>query len=278
MQAPLLEAVKSSHDSKRVEVISRLPEFYDAGFVVSKSSDGFQHQGDGLFFSGLALYALDCADGQPIANAFAEMFRAKDGGAYRHPSQADREVSLDGLLALFRGINKRIDKCGERDFWAPLMAKTRAAVSASMPAEFNLISAMMAYKLGLSDVPDLRRMDLLGLEVVTWANLVRNRQAACYRIHLGLLALQTMEEMGAEISDKTRAAFADATNGLEMRTSDHFSGRSGLGDWLSGFSYDAWQYAHQRCPIWEKNDSEGMQHPAVDYLVGYSDFYERNAK
>lgn len=265
---------KTQYDEKRAATVSRLPRFLDRGFVISWQNGGMLHQGDSLLFSGLALYSLNCQEGQPIADGFAEMLKSRDGGAYRHPDQADKEVSLDGLLGMFRGINKRVKVCGEKDLWAGLMRNTRARIAASMPAEFNLVSAMMAYTLGLSDVPDLRRMETLSIEIAAWAKLVRTRKAAAYRIHLGLLALQTMEEMGAEISDKQRDRFAESTDGLQMATTDHFCKRSGLVSWLNGFKYDVWQYQFQRSPVWEAPDGYGQEHPGIDYLVGYADLYK----
>lgn len=270
--------MQATREAKFHEVKDRLPDFLDRGFVVSLHGDEKLHHGDSLFFSGLALYALDCKSGQPIADAIAKMLKDTDGGAYRHPDQASREISMDGLLTMYRGINKRIMHCGEKDFWAPLMKKTRARIAASMPAQFNLISAMMDYILGFADVPDLRRMDYLSVEVAGWAALVKYRKAAAYRIHLGLLALQTMEEMGVEISDRQRERFAAATTGTSLPTTDQFSGRGGLGSWLDSFKFDEWQYRHQREPSWERNDGDGQRHPGIDYLVGYADLYKGSPK
>lgn len=261
------------HATKLAEVVSRLPEFLDRGFVISKQNGTTLHQGDSLLFSGLALYAMDCQAGQPIADGFADMLRQTDGNVYRHPDQPDREVSLDGLLGMYRGINKRVQFCGEKDLWAGLMEHTRAKVSASMPAEFNLVSSMMEFVLGIGDCPDLRRLETLTIEVSAWADLVRLRKDTAYRIHLGLLALQTLEEMGAPLSDKQRGRFAQATDGTNLVTTDHFSGRPGLSEFLDGFQYNTWQYRFQRNPDWEKPDGQDQEHPGVDYLVGYADLY-----
>ncbi len=257
------------------EVSERLGGYFlDRGFVVSRTTDGAREgKGDSLLFTGLALYALDCKAGVPLADGLAKMFEVTEGGAYRHPDLASEEVSLDGLLGLYRGIHKRVAHCGEKDLWAPLMRNHRVKMAGNLPAEFNLVAAMLGYKLGLNDVPDLRRVENLALEVNAWAVLVKARKAACYRIHLGLLSLQAMVEMGVPISDKARGTFAEITNGLGMPTIDHFSGRSGLEDWLHGFQYNIYEYRHQRCQAWEQPDGGDLLRPGVDFLVGYADLY-----
>ncbi len=269
---PMAE-VPLSHSERFNEVVARFPRFLDRGFVVSINQGDFAHQGDSLLFSGLSLYALSCKDGQPIADAFVKMLTDLDGGAYRHPDLATQEVSLDGLLGMYRGIAKRVLFCGEKDLWAPLMRNHRARMAAELPAEFSYIPEVLSSVLGLNDMPDARRRDTLAAEISTWAALVKASKSACYRIHLGLIGLQTLDFLGSGISDKQRGDFAEATNGTGMPTTEHFSGRSGLGEFLDGFEYNKWEYNFQRCEKWESPDGAGMDHPAVDYLVGYADLY-----
>lgn len=259
--------------AKYAEVVERLPRFLDRGFVDSIFEGQNQHQGDSLLFSGLALYALDCQSGQPIADAFAKMMEERDGGVYRHPDLPDKEASLDGLLGLYRGITKRINQCGETGLWARVMKNHRARMAASLPAEFNLVSDTLSYRLGLSDKPDPRRLGLLSKEVASWATLVKRARGACYRIHLGLISLQTLDALGTPISDEDRGLFAEATKDTDMPAVDEYGGRPALEEFLQNFEYNRWQYRHQRCSIWETNDGYGMEHPAIDFLVGYADLY-----
>lgn len=261
-----------AHAARALEITERLPGFLDRGFVVSLYEGLTMHQGDSLLFSGLALYALSCEDGKPIADGLEKMLKDLDGGAYRHPDQPDREVSLDGLLGLYRGLAKRV-ACGEKDRWAAVMKNHRARVAASLPAEFNLVAETLGYKLGLNAEPDMQRLHSLAVEVTTWSRLVIAGHRACYRIHLGTLALQTMEDMGYKVRDADRAEFAQVTNGIDMPTIDAFAGREALPAYLDHFTASEWQYRHQRCPKWEDPDGAGMQHPGIDYLVGFADLY-----
>lgn len=258
---------------KRAHAAARLPNFLDRGFVVSRLNGEAKHQGDSLLFSGLAMYALTREEGQPIADAMLKMLEDLDGGVYRHPDLKDAEPSLDGLLGLYRGIIKRINFYGEAATWAKYMVHHNSRVAASLPAEFNLVADTLAFKLGLREEPDMRRLHTLAVEVTEWARIVIGAKRACYRVHLGLLALQNMEEMGYPVRDDDRAAFAAVTQGAKLVTVDNYAGRPGLEDFLTNFAYNTWQFFPQRCPSWEKNDGDGMEHPAVDFLVGYSDLY-----
>ncbi len=270
--SPMTIDPEAPHQVRYDEVVARLPDFLDKGFIVSKK-DGESHGlGDSLLFSGLALYALDCKAGQPIADAFLKMLKDLDGGVYRHPDIPDKEPSLDGLLGMYRGIIKRIG-CDGIAPWAEAMKNHRARMAASLPPEFNLISDTLAFKLGLAGIPDQRRVKTLALEVSTWAFLVKQSKTACYRVHLGLIALQAMDDMGMGPDEQSRGHFAEASSGLDMPTVDHYSGRPGLKDWLDNFEYDVWQYYFQRCPRWESPDGQGLNHPALDFLVGYADLY-----
>lgn len=268
IKEPTVELAKKCQD-----VVERFPEFLDRGFVVSLYQGTKIHQGDSLLFSGLALYALDCKNGQPIADALMAMLDSLDGGVYRHPDLPEKEPSLDGLLGMYRGITKRINMCGETDQWAKVMTHHNARMAAALPAEFNLVADALGHRLGLNGEPDARRRETLAAEIVAWTELVKARKAACYRVHLGLLALQTMDDLGFPIPAGSRGQFAAATDGLQMPTIDHYSGRDGLEAFLQDFKYNDWQFALQRCEKWEPRDGFDQQHPGVDYLVGYADLF-----
>lgn len=271
---PTTQVPEYDHSNKYHNVSTRLPDFLDRGFVVSKDPSGnLIHQGDSLLFSGLALYALDCYSGDPIANAFEKMLTDLDGGAYRHPDLAERELSLDGLLGFYRGISKRVFNCGEKDRWAEAMKNHRARVASALPAEFNYVGDMLSYKLGLSDKPDSKRVKTLAFEITQWANLVKLSKSACYRIHLGLLVMQILDQLGEPVSDEDRGAFAAAVKGTDMPAVEEYSGRPALDAYLTNFKYNEYQYRHQRCGTLEGPDGLGQDHPGVDFLVGYADLY-----
>lgn len=254
----------------RADLVQRLPRFLDRGFVVSLGSGIPRNQGDSLFFSGLALYALDIDEGQPIADALVKMLTDLDGGTYRHPDRKD-EVSLDGLLGMYRGIAKRIRYFDEGDLWRPLLAKHQHKTS--LPGAYSLIPDTIYWQLGLGQEPCPERFKNLIKEAVNWTERTRQARLSAYRIHLNLLALQTMSELSAIPSMDLLEHFSIATNGLEMRTIDHFLGRPGLLAYLDSFVYNQWQYAHQRCVLWETPDGASEEHPGLDYLVGWADYY-----
>ncbi len=242
----------------RADVVARLSQFIDKGFVVSLRGGSACNKGDSLLFSGLSLYALDKEEGEPIAKAFEKMLTDLNGGTYRHPDLAE-ETSLDGLIGMYRGIAKRIRHCDEEKRWLPLLKNHKP----SLPREFDVVrSALMGESVNLDTIEDLVS------NAANWTDRCRTSNLSAYRVHLYLLALQTLTELGihAEIS-----AFSKATDGLQMATVDHFCGRQGLLDFVAHFEYNKWQYKHQRCPLWEVPDGLGDEHPAIDYLVAYAD-------
>lgn len=245
------------------EVVARLPEFYQyGGWVISENGD--DHHGDSLLFTGLALYGLPCAEGEPPAAALEAML--KTGAYYRYPGDADT-VSMDGLLGLYRGIAHRVDACNENDRWA---AALRGApdVSGLMPAGFDYVRQLLLAKLNLGSEPTDALKDLLAASAETWTRVVNVTHSACFRGHLSLIALQTVDELGGDIDGE---GFCDASKGMRIETAEEYCGRGGLQDWLGAFTYDVWEYAHQRCPSWEAADGNGGHHPAVDFLVAHED-------
>lgn len=40
-----------------------------------------------------------------------------------------------------------------------------------------------------------------------------------------------------------------------MPVVEHFCGRPGLQAWIDAFSFNTWEYAHQRSPVWETPDA-----------------------
>jgi hypothetical protein len=88
-----------------------------------------------------------------------------------------------------------------------------------------------------------------------------------------LNTFQIVEELGGKISSESRNVFCAATKGAGLPTTDSWCGRGGLDTWLDSFVYNTWQYRHQRCPGWEVADGAGDDQPAVDELVGWTDFH-----
>lgn len=247
------------------EVVSRLSDFLDQGFIVSRK--GNDNHGDSLIFTGLGLYGSPCLDSNAelMAQALESMLKAKT--YYRFPGDPD-SVTMDQYLGLYRGIASRIERCGEKERWKEALSQ---AASASLPAGFDYVRRFLMSKVDLESEPPVSLRAEMEGSATLWSGGVIKDHAACYRVHLSLIALQTVEELGGSLSTQGKAAFCSVSRGTKIATLEHFCGRSDLGDFLTNFTYDVWQYKHQRCPDWESPDGNGEEQPAIDYLVAYRD-------
>lgn len=256
------------------DAVARALTFFDAqGFPVSRRGVEEKNQGDGLIFLGLAMAGLPCAEGMLARDAAARMITELSGGLYRHPTLAD-QISLDGPLGLYRGIAARVKNCGERAYWQPLLDlhmaflrvngyRLNASSDVTIPLDFRLVPAALAgEKLEASQTA-------LEFEVASWAAAVRTAREGSYRINLGLLTFEALEDSGTDISANGRNAFCSATRGTDLPTVEQWCGRNGLEDFLGGFVYNVWQYRHQRTPAWESEDGNGDEQPGFDFLIGW---------
>lgn len=267
-----------------VDVNRLQDDFLDQGFVVSRYASGeAEHRGDALIWSGIALGVLPCDEGDDIENALISMVERLDGGLYRHPELADR-VSMDGALGFYRGVAQRLRCSGKRDLWASplklhyefsLKHKTglNAASTAELVPEFTYVRDLLLAEVGLRGKPSADRQRTLETQTAGWALAAKLKRASCFRIHLGLITLQTIESLGGQISEKGRDQFCSATKSLELPTVNHWCGRPGLLDFLHSFKHDEWEYRLQRCTNWESPDGNGLLTPALDRLVGLSEYY-----
>lgn len=250
-------------------VAKRAITFLDRGFVVTKKADGsFKNQGDSLIFTGLLLYGLDCARGNLILPAIIKMIKDRKGGAYRHPDLPD-EINIDGLLGLYRGLAKRVTICG--DDLIGILQLHNAWVDRNkgiLPVGFDFVEKQLT-----GQNPTASHQAEMEAAAVAWATGVVAQKAACYRIHLGLISMQTAEELGRKTSDEARTKFCFATKGIGMPTVENWCGRSDLSSFIDDFSYNTWQYRHQRCGTWESPDGDDDIQPGIDYLVAYSEMH-----
>lgn len=263
------------------DVEARLPSFIQQDFIHSITNGIPTAQGDGLFFTGLAAYGADCATGAPLITGLEDMITSMNGAIYRDPTLTNESI-LDGALAFYRGVTKRVNKCGELSVWAPLIKlhldymETHSDVlnvdGSKLSGGFDYIRNLLAYKLGVALEPSYVDQQVLeDLVVTTWTEADIAAKAACYRAHLALISLQTIEELGGTVTATARNSFCSSTNGVGMITADNWCGRGGASDWLNSFQYNVWQYRPQRCTKWETPDAGGSSQPAIDYLVVYED-------
>lgn len=263
------------------EAADRAAGMLDRGWVVCQDAGANACKGDSLIFSGLALYALDCTRAYGIEEALRDMLTTLGGGLWRHPDLPD-SVSLDGALGFYRGVGARIRRCyGARPSWAVSFAQhleflrshdgLNPSGDGDLPLDFDTVPDAIAAELGLGERVSQDRINSIGFEVSAWADAVVFEKAAAYRIHLGLIAWQTLEEMGYEIPTVYRNRFCHVTREAGLPSVDHWCGRTT--DFVSTFEYDAWEYRLQRA-AWELPDGNGRKTAAIDLLVFLRDAYD----
>ena len=255
-------------------------KFLENDRVVSRGVDKKpENVGDSLVFSGLALYALPCSMGDRIERQLIHEILTEDGALMRHPTLSRDDASLDGALGLYFGIAERIKRCqGSKEAWKPAIKKHLEFVSShdlklnprsdsKLEKYFDYVLYLLGSELGVKTKPTDDVKTLLSLEIGLWAKACVVSKKSCFRVHLGLLALKTIESLGENIPDPLKIEFCKVTNGIDMPTVDHYCKRGDLKAWIDEFDYNIWEYRHQRCGQWEKPDANGYETPALDYLV-----------
>lgn len=283
------EPAKPSDATREVysSAVSRLTTgFLENGWVVSRHDDRTpEHQGEGLLWTGIWLYASPCAQGAASDAMLRETILRRDGALVRYEPlgeyEGGRDVTLDGALGLYRGIADSIVRCNRSDLWTPVLSKHLAylidhqgklneAAPTYLIDEFAFIPQALGARLGL--VPDIEPNDVRRLEAVVaaWAALVNATHEAAYRAHLGLIALQTMQDLGYEVQ---WGGFCAATRGMGIATIENQCARAGLKEWIRDFQYNRYEYQFQRA-VWETENTEGIQTPGLDFLVAIRDLYK----
>lgn len=271
-------------------VQDRLVGMLDGGYVVSRWDDGRpEHLGDALIWSGIALHALDCAHGQPIEDSLVAMVGELEGGLWRHPMLPD-QVSMDGSTGFYRGVASRIDRCpGARERWAAAFAQHQAFsrpadrlnpdADVVLPKEFPYVRDLLAHRLGLAGQPSADRLRILEAEVIAWARAPKlahdtgKGSDACFRINVGYQTLRTIQALGGPLSAPAKDLFCATAHYANFATVEHWCERADIGEWIAGFEYDRYEYAHQRCP-WESADGKaGLVTPALDLAEALKEKY-----
>jgi hypothetical protein len=248
------------------DVVDRAVAMSEAGWVVSRWSDGSaEHRGDSLLFTAIAMGAVsakDCARAAPFEHALLTMLEANDGLVHRHPLIAG--YSLDGLLGLWWGIDKRIRACPEsRGRWATILPAHARIVH--IEPFFDVVLQQVMAELGIAAEPSAYERGRLGSEIAGWAIAVVGQKEPAYRLHLGFLALDVID------APNGKTAFCHAVRGSQIALLDEFCDRGeGIAPFFRGFAFNLWEYAHQRSPAWETPDGKpGLLTPAIDLLVGW---------
>lgn len=243
-----------------LEIQDRALKMSDNGWVVSRGTAGTaEHKGDALLWTGLALGTMNCEYDQPVKDALIKMLTDTAGGLYRHPDIPD-EWSIDGAIGLYWGLSHRVALCHDADDWKDLFSLHMEKVA--LPPYFDVMRQTVAAQLGLATNPDTNSRGRLGAEVAAWAISTVSQKAAAYRLHLGFLVLDVVD------APKGAGAFCAVVDVAKIPLIEHFCGRPSLDAWLQDFQYNLYEYRHQRAD-WEGPDGQGLETPAIDYLIGY---------
>lgn len=246
--------------------VERALTFEDStGFVISRNGDEEKHQGDSLLFTGLLVASTTCEKGARAAQAIFDM----KPSFWRHPSLPDEDVSLDQALGAYLAIAYRIQKCGEKEKWAPFLAEHKRVGGPDVPPYFQYVRDRLFELAGVADSPK-DELAALEAELGLWALGVKLSKSACYRPHLGLLSFEVLELVG---DSPGGGDFCANTKSMDLPTVDQWCGRDGLAEFLENYEPNVWAYRHQRCPAWEDPDGNGDQHPGIDFLRAWTTYY-----
>lgn len=272
---PSTKSIQELYDDASKRLVT---QFLEHRRVVSWGKDSKpENAGDSLIWSGIALYGLPCDLGSVIESQIVE--EMKDGFLMRHPTLEPNDASLDGALGLYFGIADRISRCtGSKELWSPVIKKHIEFVKShgnklnpnsgsKLEKYFDYVLFLLGSRLGVQTKPTQDVKLLLGLEIGEWARATIVAKKSCFRIHLGWLALKTVESLGENWQPIVKDNFCDVTRETQIPVVDHYCGRASLKKYIADFKYDQWEYRHQRCGLWETPDAGGFQTPAVDYLL-----------
>ncbi len=265
---------------KYIEAITRLKSNHlENGWVVSRTIEGDpEHQGEGLLWSGLWIAAAPCGEASETSIVLREMVMRHKGGLVRIEPlgeyEGGREITLDGALGLYRGIAEEIMRCGLKgDWYEPTLAhlnyvtqhsnKLNENAKAELIKEFTYILDLLAYRLSIRAEPSTDRLRMLEAQVTSWAAAVTSTKAAAYRIHLGFIALETVERLGKKVN---WGAFCLASKGADIPIVDAKCGRGDLKAWIDAFQYNVWEERNQRSGNWERPDGNGLETPGLDLI------------
>lgn len=285
---PAPESIKAlfSEAEDRLEA-----SFLEAGQVVSRHPDGTpEHQGDSLIWTGMYLGVASCDKGQASENALLNMLHATGGALERfHPlpdEYLNNPASMDGALGLYWGVANRVARCPEtRQVWLDAMAlhasylegnngRLNGSHAARLVPEFDLVlDRLVGHLAGTGGGRNPPKLNRLLLESIGWATATVASRKSGFRIHLVLLALQTLEASGETLPKTGWATLCQVTKKADMPTLDAWCGRGGLLDYIDSFKYNEWEMRLQRAGAWEQPDGNGLATPGLDLLVAIRQAY-----
>lgn len=274
-------------------------DFTVDGYIVSREDGEPEHTGEAILWAGIAAGALPCDKANRFIHFLAKM--STDNGGYFErwsplgEKYEDRPINFDGMSGVYFGFAGYLSRCGSNpaivDAWGMHRAyleenegRLHPNIEETYPKAFDSVLQSIDYKLGLrGSEPSKDALTLVSATASGWAAATVASKEACYRIHLGYLQLKALDMLGTPTG---RTSFCKATGKLgnpretaiDIPLIDHYCGRQGLEQYLDDFEFDRWEMRHQRCGLWETPDGNGDETPGLDYLIGYSEFYQARLK
>jgi hypothetical protein len=272
--------------AKHSEARTRLNNFLDPDpWVVSVYDNGrIEHTGDSLIWTGILLASLPCdPEAEALTLSLQQTLWQSMGEIYRHPTLPDK-ISLDGAIGLYRGISSQVHRCtwakdlwrewvlSHRNFLALNDSKLNKASEVRLENGFEILLSALLYSLGEGSRPS--STDSFAAKMTAWAAAVRFSKPSCFRLHLGYQSLRILDDTGVGISPRQRAIWCEQAAGNDVPLIDHYCGRKDIRPWIEAFSYNTWEYRHQRCGDWEKPDGKtGLETPGIDLMHAIVEAY-----
>jgi hypothetical protein len=251
--------------SRFLELQERALRSSDNGWMVNRYKDtgGVHDPGDSGLFTGIFLGVATCDIVPIIAQKIADEIKRLGGLYPRHPTLPG--YRLDAHLGLFWGTVHAGRRCGLKAIDPLAVALAMNADAIDLEPPFWVARAQALFEVGVElEPPPAEARGFLGTSLIVWATGVVNERAAGYRLHLGFLALDTID------APNSKVGFCAAVKPADIPLLEHWCGRADLETWIEGFAEDVWEYRHQRA-AWETPDGDCLGRPctspALDYLI-----------
>lgn len=257
-----------------------LRDHTENGWIVSRENGQPRHQGDSLLWTGIAMAATTCEDGQIFADRMRTMLKENAGALVRYEPLPENykdgnEISFDGATGLYFGILARLVRCPSNiadwdaiwpvhlGFLERNYEYLHPNSTAAVEPPFNALRDIISHKLGRGDMPGGVRLSALEAAATGWAYAVVKVREPAFRIHLAWLYMRSLERVNA-LSEGGRNGFCAAAKPAKLPLVEIWCGRMTVTDW--DFKLNEFEYASQR-GAWEKPDGKGYETPGLDRIL-----------
>jgi hypothetical protein len=254
----------------------------EAGYVVTRKPDGgIEHKGDAVLWTGLAMMALPCADGDELFRRVVEDTTRRGGliGRWAADPKPEAPSSRDQVRGAMMGFTERAVRCGDmelaRETWRLHMQYVAANDGGLFPGanqgyrvtEFFLWPwTMVGEFFGIQPHQGSKTVFESGLSATAFA--IVTQEAPAYPIHLATLDVILSVKIGSPVSELGLKAFCRAASGAGLGLTDWLCRRKTARTLLAAWNEDVYEYQWQRA-TWETPDADGNRTPGVDFLLLY---------